>query len=43
MLIEYHNSNFGCRFIGLIFGVIAALFPARQAARLEIVRALRYE
>jgi ABC-type antimicrobial peptide transport system permease subunit len=28
---------------GLIFGVLAALFPARQAARLEIIRALRYE
>ncbi len=28
---------------GLIFGVIAALFPARQAAKMEIVRALRYE
>jgi putative ABC transport system permease protein len=28
---------------GLIFGVLAALIPARQAARLEIVRALRYE
>ncbi|MBN1656905.1 MAG: ABC transporter permease [Anaerolineae bacterium] len=29
--------------VGLLFGVLAALFPARQAARLEIVRALRYE
>ncbi len=28
---------------GLIFGVIAALIPARQAAGLEIVKALRYE
>ena len=28
---------------GLIFGVIAALFPARQAARLQIIQALRYE
>lgn len=28
---------------GLIFGVIAALLPARQAAGLEIVKALRYE
>ncbi len=28
---------------GLVFGVIAAIIPARQAARLEIVRALRYE
>jgi putative ABC transport system permease protein len=28
---------------GLIFGVLAALVPASQAARLEIVRALRYE
>jgi putative ABC transport system permease protein len=29
--------------IGLIFGVLAALIPARQAARLEIVSALHYE
>jgi putative ABC transport system permease protein len=29
--------------IGLIFGVIAALIPARQAAGMEIVRALQYE
>jgi putative ABC transport system permease protein len=29
--------------IGLLFGVLAALFPARQAARMDIVRALRYE
>jgi len=29
--------------IGLIFGVIAAFIPARQAAKLEIVQALRYE
>jgi putative ABC transport system permease protein len=29
--------------VGLIFGVLAALVPARQAASLEIVRALRYE
>jgi putative ABC transport system permease protein len=28
---------------GLIFGVIAALFPARQAAQMEIIEALRYE
>lgn len=28
---------------GLIFGVIAALVPARQAARMEIIHALRYE
>jgi len=28
---------------GLVLGVLAALIPARQAARLEIVRALRYE
>jgi putative ABC transport system permease protein len=28
---------------GLIFGVLAALLPARQAARMEIIRALRYE
>ena len=29
--------------IGLLLGVVAALFPARQAARMNIVRALRYE
>jgi putative ABC transport system permease protein len=29
--------------IALVFGVIAALLPTRQAAQLEIVRALRYE
>ena len=29
--------------IGLLCGVAAALVPARQAARLEVVRALRYE
>ena len=28
---------------GLFFGALAALVPARQAARLEIIRALRYE
>jgi len=28
---------------GLLFGVLAALIPARQAARLEVVQALRYE
>jgi putative ABC transport system permease protein len=28
---------------GLIFGVLAALFPARQAAGMEIIKALRYE
>jgi putative ABC transport system permease protein len=29
--------------VGLIFGVIAALFPARQAARMDVVKALHYE
>jgi putative ABC transport system permease protein len=29
--------------IGLLFGALAAIIPARQAARLEIVEALRYE
>jgi ABC-type lipoprotein release transport system permease subunit len=29
--------------IGLSFGALAALLPARQAAGLEIVRALQYE
>jgi len=28
---------------GLLFGVLAALFPARQAAQMEIIKALRYE
>jgi putative ABC transport system permease protein len=28
---------------GLIFGVLAALLPARQAAGMEIIKALRYE
>ena len=28
---------------GLFFGVLAAIIPARQASRLEIVQALRYE
>jgi hypothetical protein len=28
---------------GLIFGVLAALFPARQASSMEIIKALRYE
>jgi len=30
-------------FIGLGFGALAAIIPARQAARLEIIQALRYE
>jgi len=29
--------------IGLAFGALAAIIPARQAARLEIVEALHYE
>jgi putative ABC transport system permease protein len=29
--------------VGLIFGVLASLIPARQAARLDIVTALHYE
>jgi putative ABC transport system permease protein len=28
---------------GLIFGVVAALLPARQAAQMDIIQALRYE
>lgn len=28
---------------GILFGVVAAIIPARQAARMEIVQALRYE
>ncbi len=29
--------------IGLLFGALAAVIPARQAAKLDIVAALRYE
>ncbi len=29
--------------IGLLFGVLAAIIPARQAARMDVVAALRYE
>jgi len=29
--------------IGLLFGVLAAIIPSQQAARLEIIQALRYE
>ena len=29
--------------VGLIFGVIASLFPARQASQMGIIQALRYE
>ncbi len=29
--------------IGLLFGGLASVIPARQAARLEIIQALRYE
>lgn len=29
--------------IGLVFGALAAIVPARQAARLQVVEALRYE
>ncbi len=29
--------------VGLIFGVLAALLPARQASGMEIIKALRYE
>jgi len=29
--------------IGLLFGVLAALIPARQAAGMNVVEALRYE
>jgi len=28
---------------GLFFGVLAALIPARQASKLQVVDALRYE
>ena len=33
----------GATAVGLVFGVLAALIPARQAAQLEIILALRYE
>jgi putative ABC transport system ATP-binding protein len=29
--------------VGLLFGALAALLPARQAARMDIIRVLRYE
>jgi putative ABC transport system permease protein len=29
--------------IGLLFGALAAIIPARQAARMDVVTALRYE
>jgi putative ABC transport system permease protein len=29
--------------VGLLFGVLAALMPARQASNMEIIKALRYE
>ena len=29
--------------IGLLFGSLAAVIPARQAARMDVVAALRYE
>ena len=29
--------------VGLIFGVIASLLPARQASQMGIIQALRYE
>jgi ABC-type antimicrobial peptide transport system permease subunit len=29
--------------VGLLCGALAAIIPARQAAKLEIVQALRYE
>jgi putative ABC transport system permease protein len=29
--------------IGLIFGALAAIIPAKQAAKLQVVEALRYE
>ena len=29
--------------IGLLFGVLAAVIPARQASKLEVVEVLRYE
>lgn len=45
-LLHYHFPAAGLLAavaVGLLFGILAALIPARQAARLEIVEALRYE
>jgi putative ABC transport system permease protein len=44
--IDYLFPNWGLLLAiaaGLIFGVLAAIIPARQATRLQIVQALRYE
>lgn len=44
--MDYNFSNNGlilATAAGLLFGALAAIIPARQAARLEIVQALRYE
>lgn len=44
--VEYSFSLTGALVavaVGLIFGVVAALIPARQAARMDIIHALRYE
>jgi putative ABC transport system permease protein len=38
-----YNGILAAIAVGLIFGVAAAVLPARQAARLEIVTALHYE
>ena len=37
------NGLIAATVVGLLLGVVAALLPARQAARMNIVRALRYE
>lgn len=44
--ITYHfplGGILGGTAIGLIFGALAAIVPARQAARLQVVEALRFE
>jgi putative ABC transport system permease protein len=55
MIIAFKASGFPVEFyfpwggliaaitIGLLFGMLAAIIPARQAAKVEIVTALRYE
>ena len=41
--MEFAFPATGAIAAGILFGALAAIIPARQAARLEIVQALRYE
>jgi putative ABC transport system permease protein len=44
--VPYHfpvNGIVAAIVIGLLFGALAAIIPSRQAAKMEIVQALRYE